>query len=259
MRGETPHYLAHGWDPKTITDVNMPETDFSKKYVDARTWRSRLTQQYQKAKQVAFDIQEKMKKHRADKHNQRAYDEKNRKKVGSDRLNAGDKVWVYIDQVKSGYSKKLAHRWHGPFRIVEIIDDFAVKLEVKGSSYRFFPLVHVTRLRRFVEPELRPTEKLIDDQVVFDFDEALLPEDSWVGSDDEYEVEKILDVRRKRYSRTGRVQKEYLIKWKGYNETTWEKETDLNCPSLLDEFNKQQRRKERLMAMPQDDNEPQFS
>jgi len=29
----------------------------------------------------------------------------------------GDKVWVYTPQYKPGLSKKLQHRWHGPFRV----------------------------------------------------------------------------------------------------------------------------------------------
>lgn len=42
-------------------------------------------------------------------------------------------------------------------------------------------------------------------------------------SDDEYEVEAILDSRYNK--RTNNI--EYLLKWKGYNEKTWEKEEDL--------------------------------
>jgi len=55
-----------------------------------------------------------------------------------------------------------------------------------------------------------------------------------IKNDEEYEVEKILD-KRKHY---GKIQ--YLIKWKGYplSEASWEPENNLNCPDLLEEFNK---------------------
>jgi len=73
----------------------------------------------------------------------------------------------------------------------------------------------------------------------FDFDEALLPTDSWEAEDlgdDVYEVEKILDVREGRATRYGRTRREFQVKWKGYRETTWVDELDLNCGGLLYDF-----------------------
>ena len=49
--------------------------------------------------------------------------------------------------------------------------------------------------------------------------------------DASYEVEEILDVRVRR----GRSQ--YLVRWTGYNDPTWESEENLdNCEELLREF-----------------------
>ena len=49
----------------------------------------------------------------------------------------------------------------------------------------------------------------------------------------EYEVEKVLDKR----FRKGRV--EYFVKWKYYNETTWEPSVNLtNVQDLIDNFEK---------------------
>jgi hypothetical protein len=50
----------------------------------------------------------------------------------------------------------------------------------------------------------------------------------------EYEVERILDKRR----RDGNT--EYLIKWKNYNETdnTWEPTANLNCPDIMEQFHR---------------------
>ena len=58
------------------------------------------------------------------------------------------------------------------------------------------------------------------------------------SSDDEYEVEAILDTRKKKIK--GAV-REYLIKWKGYDneeDNTWEPEENLDCTDILKEFKK---------------------
>ena len=56
-----------------------------------------------------------------------------------------------------------------------------------------------------------------------DFDEALLPEDSWERTldKDEFEVEKILDMGSDRWTCFGRVQHQYLVQLKGLGDPTW--------------------------------------
>ena len=76
----------------------------------------------------------------------------------------------------------------------------------------------------------------------FNFDEAVLPEDSWKHSvvSDEFEVEEIVNVRSGRKPRYGRMHREYLIRWKGYSDPSWIDEIDLNCGALLQEFERDQ-------------------
>jgi len=90
----------------------------------------------------------------------------------------------------------------------------------------------------------------------FDFDEALLPEDSWLPDeeDGEYEVEEILDKSIERLANGKRVTK-YHIKWKGYEETTWEPEENLSCGALLYEFDKKYKAKQRYNAMLADEDD----
>ena len=45
----------------------------------------------------------------------------------------GSQVWLYLDRVKEGYARKLAHMWHGPFRVEEVCGDHAVRLEIAIS------------------------------------------------------------------------------------------------------------------------------
>jgi hypothetical protein len=114
------------------------------------------------------------------------------------KIEAGSQVLLYLDRVKPGYARKLAHMWHGPFRVAELIGNHAARLEIAGSEYIIFPIVHLSRLKLVRSFQDRPKVQLVDPEVNrFDFDEAILPEDSWetVLDNDEYEVERIADVR----------------------------------------------------------------
>ena len=93
-----------------------------------------------------------------------------------------------------------------------------------------------------------------------DFDEAILPEDSWEqpcgeeGEEDreverEYAVEAVLDMRTKRATQHGRLRREYLVQWTGYDEPTWEKEENLSCGALLFEFGRKRRAQNRMSQM----------
>ncbi|OWY92647.1 hypothetical protein PHMEG_00038266 [Phytophthora megakarya] len=111
-------------------------------------------------------------------------------------------IWLYLDRVKPGYARKLAHVWHGPFRVAELVSAYAVRLETNGTPYQLFPIVHVSELKPVREFPSRPELQLtVSAEERFDFDEELLPEDSWEthdADDDAYEVEQILDVREGR-------------------------------------------------------------
>ncbi|XP_008558947.1 chromo domain-containing protein cec-1 isoform X1 [Microplitis demolitor] len=52
------------------------------------------------------------------------------------------------------------------------------------------------------------------------------------NSEQEYEVEKIISRR------TIKGRRQFLVRWKGYDETsdTWENEKDLNCEQLIEDF-----------------------
>ncbi|ETL49213.1 hypothetical protein L917_13843, partial [Phytophthora nicotianae] len=169
---------------------------------------------------------------RADQHNE---------DVSSHDIKAEDQVWLYLDRVKEGYAHKLAHMWHGPFRVAKTVDRHAVRLETAGIEYRLFPIVHVSKLKLVKSYPERPTFTLPNHEVDrVDFDEGLLPDDSWEREleEDEYELERIADVRSSKKTRYGRTRREYLVVWKGYAEPSWVDETDLNCGALLVDFDR---------------------
>ncbi|GMF46773.1 unnamed protein product [Phytophthora fragariaefolia] len=207
-----PFYLVHGWDAQGTLSAMLGPKPSS---IPERT---------------AFEWRRKM-----------------QRKSGFEK---GDSVWLYIPKVQPGLSWKLAHLWHGPFRIEEIHDDFRVKLKVTDSGYRVNPWVHVSRLKpRALFPKCPTVEiEVVEDD---DFCAALLPEDSWEPDSgrNEYEVEKILDLRWSKRTRTSRRTREYLVKWKGYDDPEWLPLSQLSCGALLYEFNQGARARARFQTL----------
>jgi hypothetical protein len=183
VRGDTPFYLAHGWDTRSTLEASLPLGSTRRRDRNPRRWRYHVQGHYQRAReQVNEQLREAIR----------------------DRVEEGAQVWLYLDRVKEGYARKLAHQLHGPFRVAEIINDYAARLEIAGSEYHIFPVVHVSKLkfvRRF--PDRPDTLITVDEPDRVDFDEALLPEDSWEGplGEDEFEVKRIADVRTGRGTR----------------------------------------------------------
>lgn len=71
-------------------------------------------------------------------------------------------------------------------------------------------------------------------------------------SNNEYEVEAILDKRTTKSKKKGTVTTKYLIRWKGWGEDgdTWEPEDTLNCPELIRAFKKKKGPKPIAKATP---------
>lgn len=130
--------------------------------------------------------------------------------------------------------------------------EYAVHLEIADTPYRLFPVVHISKLKRVRNFPDRPKNVLeVDESDRFDFDEAMLPEDSWNRSldADEFEVEKIMDMRSGRKTRYGRVHREFLVQWKGHSVPSWVDEADFNCGALLQEFDRDRASKNRFEVM----------
>ncbi|POM57809.1 Reverse transcriptase [Phytophthora palmivora] len=183
VRGETPFYLLHGWDPRSKLEAMVPLGSTRRRDREPRRWRYRIQKQYQQAREQVNETLRVAIQERLHRHNET---------VRPHEIEVGTQVLLYLDRVKEGYARKLAHMWHGPFRVLELVEEHAVRLEIAGTEYRLFPVVHVSKIKP--RPKTRLT---IQDQDPFDFDEALLPEDSWIRDldTDEYEVEKIIDMR----------------------------------------------------------------
>ncbi|KAI9994694.1 hypothetical protein PInf_011521 [Phytophthora infestans] len=105
--------------------------------------------------------------------------------------------------------------------------EFAYELELPDrSGHRFYPVVHVSRLKAVNEFNSRPNTRLVPDatnEARLDFDKELLPEDSWEPDQvaGEYEVEAILDDRAPLSTSTERAVPEFKIKWVVYEDPTY--------------------------------------
>ncbi|KAE9097725.1 hypothetical protein PF001_g10839 [Phytophthora fragariae] len=232
MRNETPFFLVHGWDPRSTLETTLAVGNTSTRDAEARRWRLRIQRDYMVARAQALELVREAVEERARRQTERATQHE---------IAAGSQVWLYLDRVKPGYARKLAHMWHGPFRVAELVSAFAVRLETAGTPYQLSPVVHISKLKPVREFPLRPATQLtMTAEERFDFDEELLPEDSWEATreleDDVFEVEKSLNVREGRTTRYGRTRREFEVKWKGYPDTTWVNELDLNCGGLLYDF-----------------------
>ncbi|GMF51354.1 unnamed protein product [Phytophthora fragariaefolia] len=125
-----------------------------------------------------------------------------------------------------------------------------VRLSAGTPRQKRIPLLPMSRLKKVADLSQRPTAKLVDELSEndrFDFDEELLPEDSWELSDtsDKYEVEAILDDKITNSTSTSRAQRLFKVKWAGYDEPTWEPLSNLSCGGVLFDYLRDKTRERR--------------
>ncbi|GMF25410.1 unnamed protein product [Phytophthora fragariaefolia] len=134
-RDETPFYLKHGWDARSTLEATLSIGNTSHRDADARCCRMRIQRHYKMARAQALELVQEAVTERARRHNEG---------VLQHSIETGSQVWLYLDHVKPGYDCNLAHMLHGPFRVAERVNAFAVRLETAGTPYQLFPIVHIS-------------------------------------------------------------------------------------------------------------------
>ncbi|KAF5204437.1 Retrotransposable element tf2 protein type 1-like [Thalictrum thalictroides] len=145
----------------------------------------------------------------------------NDKRLPAPRFMAGDQVYLSLKNIKlSRPTKKLDHLRAGPWKIIQMKTPLVAKLDLP-SHLRIDNNFHVSLLR--------PAYIGFDSQ----HQSKPPPIETNDDCDDTYEVEAVLD------SRTRRNKVQYLVRWTGYDDLTWEPYGNLDgCKDLLLEFHR---------------------
>ncbi|OWZ08885.1 LOW QUALITY PROTEIN: reverse transcriptase [Phytophthora megakarya] len=212
IRGDTPHYLMYG-----IRDRRWRlhcQSDAPDGAIETRGGGQSREQVNTILRETIAD--------QASRHNE---------DVGSHQIEAGSRVLLYLDRVKEGYARKLAHL------VTEKINEFSIKLEIAGTGYQIFPVVHESKLKLVMDFPDRPR---VDLTVA-----SISMKSCFRGTADS----QISDVRSGKKTRFGRINREFLVHWAGYDEPTWVDEADLNCGAILNAFLRDQANPNRFNVM----------
>ncbi|DAZ95722.1 TPA: LOW QUALITY PROTEIN: hypothetical protein N0F65_007128, partial [Lagenidium giganteum] len=195
------------------------------------TGRAKITSRHEEAMAHAHFFQQKLMEERVAAQNENVANPK--ASTTRREYQVGELVWLYHELVKPGLVRKLAHLWHGPYAIEERVSEVVYRL-ISGTPEYFQWCTFQGSIKPYVSRIRRPVGRAQVEGTLA-FDQALLPEDSWLDEDveaGEYEVEEIMDCRYMPRVRNGRRQREYLVKWVGYEEQSWVAEEDLSCTAL---------------------------
>jgi hypothetical protein len=133
----------------------------------------------------------------------------------------GDSVLLSSKNIKTERtSKKLDHRFLGPFVITKRVGKQAYRLKLPAKYSRLHNVFHVSLLEPYNEDAEKPPRALVPDLV---------------KKEEDYAVEKIVDHR------TYRGKKEWRVRWVGWDpeEDQWLTRNKLSgCKELLDEYNR---------------------
>ena len=131
----------------------------------------------------------------------------------------GEKVMLSTEdlQWKGKINRKLSARYIGPFTIKRVLSRLNYELELP-PTLPIHPVFHVLKLKKYVGDDSRFPNRV---------QEPSRPLPEIVGEEEQYEVEAIRNHRYRKWR--GEMHKQYLVKWKGYDEyeNTWQWWDDL--------------------------------
>ncbi len=137
-------------------------------------------------------------------HSAEQEEQANKRRTAARNFKVGDLVWLNCKNIKSlRPCRKLDFKYGGPFKIVELVGNYAYKLDLPKTA-KIHPVFHVSLLSPVAADPLPGQNS------------GPSPELNVNDHSQEYEVEKILGT----HWNNGELH--YLIRWKGYGpEDDW--------------------------------------
>ncbi|EGZ13346.1 hypothetical protein PHYSODRAFT_335121 [Phytophthora sojae] len=124
VRGDSPFYLVHGWDPRSTLEATIPFGSTRTRGRNPRRRRYRIQRHYDQARsQVNARLREAI-ADRADRHNE---------EVRPHSIEAGS---------------QLAHLWHGPFCVAEKVNEYTMKLQVAVDGDIFARIPKINKMAK---------------------------------------------------------------------------------------------------------------
>ncbi|KAJ9533906.1 hypothetical protein QJQ45_026997 [Haematococcus lacustris] len=123
-------------------------------------------------------------------------------------------------RLKPGKAPKLLPRFVGPFKVLDLVGQVAVNLQLPAFMSRLHPVFHVSLIKPYTGTDVG----------------FMPPPVEWLDEEPVYYVERLLDHR---HVHAGKA-KEYLVQWEGYDadHNTWEPRSNLvGCDKILAEYN----------------------
>jgi hypothetical protein len=212
--GVSPFFLTHGYHPNLGDSIQLPEAP--------ATPRSPAQSAAAKLQQIKECVEFTQSTIAYAQQRQQEIHDKHRDPAPA--YQVGDKVWLDMRNVRlpDGRKRKFT-RVHEQFRVTEVIGNNAYRLDTPKGIHNVFN----TSLMRPVAQDPFPSQQQDDVQ----------PAPIQVDGENEYGIEAVTDTRVKRgRGRGGPLRREFLVRWTGYAEPTWEPMDAVQDTVALDDY-----------------------
>ncbi len=134
---ETPFFLLYGRHPRLPIDLALhtPTT----LYRNLNEYTASIHERFDRAHALAIDA---LKAESAER-------EKENEHIHPHVYGEGDRVYLFFPQIKKHRTKKLTHRWSGPWQVLRRVTAVQYEVEEEGGGRR--QMVHVTRMKPYID------------------------------------------------------------------------------------------------------------